>query len=89
MGDDWMALDEEALKEQVLKLTRETSNLADLKSDADMEAEGVDSMDASGIQKDLIKKLPGYDIPDETLIFMGDDCKTVDAFCEWLKEHKK
>eukprot|EP00416_Gambierdiscus_australes_P027179 CAMPEP_0171065194 /NCGR_PEP_ID=MMETSP0766_2-20121228/6706_1 /TAXON_ID=439317 /ORGANISM="Gambierdiscus australes, Strain CAWD 149" /LENGTH=116 /DNA_ID=CAMNT_0011521271 /DNA_START=64 /DNA_END=412 /DNA_ORIENTATION=- len=88
MGDDWMMLDDAALTDELVKLVKEIGSI-DTKPDTDLIEAGVDSMDMSAIQKKMIQKLPGYDIPDDKMVFFTDDAKTVDAIVAKLKTLKK
>mmetsp|Transcript_87178 Transcript_87178/g.202936 ORF Transcript_87178/g.202936 Transcript_87178/m.202936 type:complete len:89 (-) Transcript_87178:96-362(-) len=88
MGDDWMMLDDAALTDEIVKLVKEIGS-TEVKADTDLIEAGVDSMDQEAIQKKLIEKLPGYDIPKDKMVFFTDDAKTVDAIVAKLKTLKK
>mmetsp|Transcript_67719 Transcript_67719/g.153148 ORF Transcript_67719/g.153148 Transcript_67719/m.153148 type:complete len:90 (+) Transcript_67719:101-370(+) len=86
--EDWSGLPEAELQEKIIKLTQEIASV-EVKAGDGLEDAGVDSMDAAGIQKKLVKHLPGYNIPEDALVFMSEDAKTIEDFMLWLKDKKK
>mmetsp|Transcript_79080 Transcript_79080/g.256041 ORF Transcript_79080/g.256041 Transcript_79080/m.256041 type:complete len:88 (+) Transcript_79080:100-363(+) len=81
----WDGKKGDELQNLVLQLVKDVSSLSDLKADTDLEEAGVDSMDASAIQKKIIKLHPKSGMNEDALLVL-ESLKTVDAICKHIAD---